>query len=151
MASNLDKWIDSVASVTPDTSIYAAGDSIGGALTFSITGSSTGGGLINSLLVTDNDNEGAAGALWLFKQDLATPIADQAAFAPIFADLSNLVGIYTLPAFVTVNSLKVAILNDINDKFQTTTNQLIGYFVPSGTPTYAAAKTLRFQLGILTQ
>jgi len=151
MASNLDKWIDAVASVTPDTSAYSIGESIGGALTFDVSASASGGGLINNLIVSDNDNEGAAGALWLFKADLATPIADQAAFAPVFADLANLIDIITLPTFTTINSLKVAVLTDINDKFQVTGGKIYGYFVPSGTPTYAAAKTLRFQLGILTQ
>lgn len=149
--SLFDKWIDAVASVTPDTSAYTAGDSIGGALTFDIGSSASGGGLINNLIVSDNDNEGAAGALWLFKADLATPIADQAAFAPIFADLANLIDIITLPSFTTINSLKVAVLTDINDKFQVTGGKIYGYFVCSGTPTYASSKTLRFQLGILTQ
>ena len=151
MTNNFDKWIDAAASVTPDTSAYTAGDSVGGAMTFDVGGSSTGGGLINNLIVYDDDGEGAAGALWLFKANLVTPIADQAAFGVVLADLANLIDIITLPAFTTIGALKVAVLPDLGDKFQVTGGKIYGYFVCSATPTYAAAKTLRFVLGIQTQ
>lgn len=151
-----DKWIDAAVTVTPDTNIYAAGDAVGqasasAALIFDLTGSRSGGGLINVLTVADNDNEGAAGELWLFKADLATPITDNAAFAVAFADFANLITILPLPTFRTISSMKVAVLEDINTKFQVTQNRIYGYFVASGTPTYAAARSLRFQLGLLTQ
>jgi hypothetical protein len=137
--------------VTPDTAIYTAGDVIGGALTFPLSISSTGGGLINSLMVADNGNIGAAGSLWLFRQDLATPIADQAPFAVAFADFANLITILTLPSFNTISAMKVAVLTDINDQFYVTGDKLIGYFVTSVTPTFAAARSLQFRLGLLTQ
>lgn len=161
-----DRWIEPSVTITPDTSIYTANDVIGdhpnattGALTFSletnsatgVIGSSSGGGLINKLIVYDNDNEGAAGALWLFKADLATPILDQATFAPVLADWDNWITTITLPAFTTYNSIKQALVTDINDQFRVSQNKIYGYFVCSGTPTYASSKSLVFKLGILTQ
>jgi hypothetical protein len=148
---SFDKWLFPTATIVPDTAAYTAGDSIGGALTFDVSGSASGGGLINTLLVADNEGIGAAGALWLFKQDLVTPIADQAAFAVGYADFANLITILTLPSFVSISSMKVALLTDINDAFYVTTGKIIGYYVPSGTPDWAAAKSITVRLGILTQ
>lgn len=147
-----DKWLEPAKTVTPQSAgAYTANYVIGGAMQFDISGSASGGGIINKLLVWDNDNEGAAGALWLFKADLATPIADNNLFAPVFADWDNWITTLTLPAFTTYNSIKQAILPDINDEFKVDANIIYGYFVCSGTPTFAAAKSLRFKLGILTQ
>lgn len=151
MASNLDKWIFPSVTFTPDSAIYAAGDSIGGALSFDIGASSTGGGTIDTLLIADNEGIGAAGALWIFKQDLATPVADNAVFAPVFADFANLLTVITIPSYVTVNSMKVATLADINDSFRVDGGKLIGYLVPSGTPDWAASKSVYIRLGIRTQ
>lgn len=151
-----DKWLDPEVTLTPDTAAYTAGDVISGAgratgLEFSLAGSSSGGGLINSLVVADSEGIGAAGELWLFKADLATPIADQAAFAVVFADFANLITILTLPSYKTISSMKVAVLEDINTKFQVTANRIYGYFVASGAPDWAASKSVYIRLGILTQ
>lgn len=151
-----DKWLDPSVTFTPDTAAYTAGDVISGAgattgLVFDLTGSSSGGGLINSLLVADSEGIGAAGALWLFKADLTTPIADQAAFAVAFADFANLITILTIPSYTTISSMKVAVLEDINTKFQVTKNRIFGYFVASGAPDWAASKSVYIRLGILTQ
>lgn len=146
-----DKHRFTSVTVTPDVAAYTAGDVVGGALSFQLNGSNTGGGLINSLLVADSEGIGAAGALWLFKQDLATPVADQAAFAVAFADFSNLITVLTLPSYTTISAMKVALLTDINDQFYVTGDKLVGYFVASGAPDWAASKSLTFRLGILTQ
>ena len=147
----LDRLIFPSVTFTPSASAYTAGDSIGGAQTFDVSESATGGGIINSLLVADNEGIGAAGALWLFKQDLATPIADNAPFAVAFADFANLITVLTLPAYTTISSMKMALLNDINDVFVVRGGKIIGYFVPSGNPDWAASKSIYIQLGILTQ
>lgn len=147
----MDKWIYPSVTFTPDASAYTAGDSIGGALAFDVSRSASGGGIINTLLVADNEGIGAAGALWLFKQDLATPIADQAAFAVAFADFANLITVLTLPAYSSISSMKVAVLTDINDVFSVTGGRIFGYFVPSAAPDWATAKSVYIQLGILTQ
>lgn len=147
--------MDVQVTVVPDTNAYSANDVIGGLLTFSLTGSSTGSGVLNSLKVCDNDNEGAAGALWLFRpgSSNAAPTAalDNAAFAPTITDLENLIVVITLGTFTTVNSLKEQVVEDINKTFHVDNNIIYGYFVPSGTPTYAGTKRLTFELGILTQ
>lgn len=152
----LDKWIESVVNITPDTVQYSANDSIGaGPLVFDVSGSITNGLLLNTLVITDDDNEGAAGALWLFKPSSTgaapTSIVDNAAFAPVAADLRNHLLTITLPSFTTVNSLKVATLEDINTRVYTTNGRIYGYLVPSGTPTYASSKTITITLGLLGQ
>lgn len=153
--SVLDKIILAQVTVVPDTNAYTANDVIGGMLNFDLSGSSTGAGVINSLKVCDNDNEGAAGALWLFRPTAAgaapSSIADNAAFAPSITDLENLLAVITLGTFTTVNSLKVNIVEDINNLFKTNQNIIYGYFVPSGGPSYAGSKRLTFELSILTQ
>jgi hypothetical protein len=151
----LDKWIESVVTITPDTAAYSANDVIGASpLVFDVSGSVSNGGLINTLVVVDNEI-GAAGALWLFKPTSAgaapTTIADNGAFAPVFADLQNLMVIITLPSFITVNSLKVALLEDVNTRFYTQNGKLYGYYVPSGAPDWAASKTVQISMGILGQ
>ena len=146
-----DKVLNPTVTFTPDAAAYSAGDSIGGALTFDVSDSATGMGVINNLLVADNEGIGAAGALWLFKQDLATPIADNAAFAVAFADLANLITVLTLPAYVTISTFKEALLEDINTVFEVSGGKIIGYFVPSGAPDWAASKSIHIHLGILTQ
>jgi hypothetical protein len=151
MTNNFDKWIFPSVTFAPDSAIYGAGDSIGGALSFDIGASATGGGTIDTLLIADNEGIGAAGALWIFKQDLATPVADNDAFAPVFADFAKLLTVITIPSYVTVNSMKVATLADINDSFKVDGGKLIGYLVPSGTPDWAASKSIYIRLGIRTQ
>jgi len=149
--TNFDKILTPVVSFTPDTSAYSAGDSIGGSLSFDLTGSASGGGLLNYIKVIDDDNEGAAGALWLFKAALTTPIADNAAFAWVKADWANWIGMWTLPSFGALSSMKYALLEDLNTLFKVDANLIKGYYVTSGTPTYAPSKTIRIELGILTQ
>lgn len=151
MANYFDKWLYPEVTFTPDTAAYSANDVIGGALTFDLGGSASGGGFIKSLLVTDNEGIGAAGALWLFTQDLATPVADNAAFAVAFADLKNLITVLTVPSYVTISTFKVTVPVDINIQFVAPKNRIVGYFVPSGTPDWAASKSIYIRLGIQTQ
>lgn len=146
-----DRVIDASVSFAPSATAYSAGDVIGGALSFDVSDSVTGMGIINNILVADNEGIGAAGALWLFKQDLATPIADNAAFAVAFADLANLITVLTVPNYTTISTFKEAILEDINTTFSVTGGKIFGYFVTSGSPDWAASKLVRIKLGILTQ
>lgn len=144
----MSKVIYSEVRITPSTSAYTGNDVVGGLLTFNLKGLANNFGRINSLVIADNDNEGAAGALWLFKARPAA-IADNAAYAPTFDDLKKVATVLTLPTFVTVNSLRVGVLEDIDTMIQTKNSPLYGYLVTSATPTYAAAREIYIRLGIV--
>lgn len=143
------KTVYSEVRITPSTTQYTANDNIGGLLTLPLRGVAYGTGRINSLLITDNDNEGAAGALWLFNAR-PTALADNAAFLPTFDDLKKVVAVVTLPTFVTVNSLRVGVVEDIDTMFRTVRSPLYAYLVPSATPTYATSREIYIRLGIVT-
>jgi hypothetical protein len=152
----MDKYITVEASADPkDAAAYTAGDVVGGMLTFGVAaaGAVINGGRIDSLVVTDDDNEKAELTLYLF-DSTPTTIADDAAFAPVAADLKNLISKTVVAAadFTTVNALAYAIKTGINQVFNTDgKGNIYGYLVCTATPTYAADKTLHCQLRIETQ
>ena len=134
-------------SIVPDTSAYATNDVIGGKLTFSPDAKK---GIIQAVSICDDDNEGAQYVLWLFSV-VTTTIADNAPFAPVLADLNQLMGRVTITTadYVTVNSLKsshVGLSNQIefNNNFE-------GYLVSTDTPTFAASKQVNIRLHIIGQ
>ena len=135
-----------VTSFTPDTNAYTAGDVIGGLLTFRV-GTESGGGAITRLLITDDDSQGAAGSLYLFNA-APTTFADNAAFAPVDADLTKLETVIPIPSFTTVNSRDWGESASILHVFQHGIGVLYGYYVTSGTPTYSASSTIQITLGI---
>jgi len=149
----MDKYVTLEASADPkDAAAYTAGDVVGGLMTFTLPGVA-GGGIINSVLLTDDDNEKAEISLYLFDEE-PTTIADDAAFAPTAADLKKMICgpiVFAAADFTTVNSLAYAYEGDLNYTFTADgKNQIYGYAVCTATPTYAATKTLHFQMRILT-
>ena len=134
--------------ITPDTSAYADGDVVGGLLRFD---SERGSSAIVSVLVHDDDNEGAVFDLYLFDEE-PTTIADNAAFTPTIADLQKRIATIAVDTYATVNSIKVATIH----LAQTGTivpfsgNNLYGYLITNGsTPTYAADKTINIRLNVV--
>jgi hypothetical protein len=140
------------ASVTPtiDTNAYSANDVIGGLLSFDVSTSRVNGGIINTALVADDDNEKAALTLYLFHA-APTTIADDAAFAPTIADLKQLCAVIAFSSYTTVNSNAYSLVEDINNAFVSTTGILYGYLVCTATPTYTAATDLTVVLTIITE
>lgn len=134
-------------SVTPtiDTAIYAANDVVGGLMTFSVP-SAVNGGVLNSALLVDEDDEKAALTLYLFDAE-PTTIADQAAFAPTAADLKKLVCTIGLANYTSINSLAFCEVPDINQGFAADT--LYGYLVCVATPEYTAVTDLTAKLMIV--
>lgn len=141
--------------VTPaiSTTIYAAGDVIGGLIDFDFT-HPNGGGLITSIGIVDDDNENAAMSVYLF--DAApTVILDNAVFATAItvADLKkmiypNLTPIQIAAAdYTTINGNSIASKVGLNRAFAGT--HVYAYFVPTGTPTYTAATDLTFSMTVL--
>lgn len=139
-------------SFAPDTAIYAAGDSIGGERTMAITGAPAGCGILLNVVVADNEGIGAAGAIWIFKDSLATPIVDQAAFGLAFADYSNWLTTVTLDSYGTISSFKHSNTRvDEPPLLRWPKGYLKYYFVPSGTPDWAASKLIYVRFDILSQ
>lgn len=148
----MDKYIVVDVTVTPTNDAYSAGDVIGGLMTIAVPGS-VGGGVINSIMLVDDGNEGAVLTLYLFDATPST-IADDAAFAPTAADLKKMIGAVSYGAgdYTTINSLKYAFKEDINLIFQADgASNLYGYVACTATPTYASGKTLVFRFSILTE
>lgn len=131
-------------SFTPGTGEYADGDVIGGLLTFVFNANQ---GRIVTVLLVENDNEGAEVDLFLFSEQPST-IADNAAFAPTIADMQKLVRKVALPAasYFTENSLK-GIQVDMTPGLPFWTDTMYGYLVANGgAHTFGASKTIQIRL-----
>ena len=136
--------------LTVDLDAYTAGDVVGGLLTFPVP-AAIGGGILNSVMLIDEDSEAEAYSLYLF-DDIPSTIADDAAFAPTIADLRKLVAKIDILSYVTVNSIDYCYVPDINQVFgQLQTGNLYGYLVAVATPDYTNADALYLRLGILTE
>jgi hypothetical protein len=149
--STVDKVIDKLVALTVDTNAYSANDVVGGLLTFDVS-SPSGCGVLNKILLTDADNEGAALDIYVFSS-APTTIADDAAAAFVIADLKKLVCKIEVAAadYESVNSLKFCIKEDINATYQLgTAGNLYAYVVCTATPTYTAATDLSLTLSVLT-
>ena len=151
MAYVFDKVIDAQVVAGIDTNAYTANDVVGGLLTFNVT-SPSNVGVINKLVIADDDNEKAAGSLFLFNA-APTSIANNAAGALAIADLKKIVSVIAVAAddYVTINGNAYAVIDDINDVYKADGKGcLYGYFICSGTPTYTAATDLTLTLSVLT-
>lgn len=135
-------------SVTPTITAgaYSAGDVVGGLITFSLP-TAGAGGVINQIVIADDDNEKAQAVLYLF-DSAPTTIADNAAFAPAIADLAKLVAVIAVASadFTTVNSNAYAIKTAINQTYKG--SALYMYCVCVATPTYTAVTDLIFKLTV---
>lgn len=149
MLMHYTKFINSSVNPTIDTDAYTANDVMGGLLSFDVSSLTVNGGLINQAILVDEDAVAADLTLYLFESTPAT-IADDAAFAPVIADMNKLVAVI---AFAdadksTVNSIDYLIKEDINNVFTTTDGTLYGYLVDGtgGTWTNADAITIRLYI-----
>lgn len=137
--------------LTVATTAYTAGDVVGGLLDLSILCGPGGGGVIRQVMVADAANQKEPYKLYLFDRK-PTVIADDAAFAPVIADLQKLVGVIEIEAadYVTIGSLAYAIVpgkDDVsNEPVHHASGQLWGYLVATDTPDYAAATDLTLRI-----
>ena len=143
--------------VTPTLQIlgaYSAGDVVGGLLTFAIPGANKQGWL-TGIRIADDDDEKAAGTLYVFN-DAPTAIADADAFAAgtLDADLDKLLLVKAVAAgdYTTLNNNAYVHFRELNQLFKANDKgNLYAYFVCTATPTYTAATDLTFILDVLTQ
>jgi hypothetical protein len=133
---------------------YSANDVIGGLLTFDVHNAG-GGGIVRWARLVDDDNEKAELTLYLFNSS-PTAILDDAAFAPVVADLKNYIGkiLFQAADYETINSNAVALIGHgvstdfLNIDFTTDSGNLFGYLVATATPTYTAVTDLHISLGL---
>ena len=149
------KYVVLEATVTPDNDAYTANDCVGGLITFNLAnaGAAVAGGILSTLQIVDDDNEGAALNLYFFDSQPST-IANDAALALTAADLKKITYYKAIAAgdYTTVNSLKFVFKDQLAAQVRADgAGKIYMYVQCTGTPTYAANKTLYFRLGILSE
>lgn len=134
---------------------YTANDIVGGLLTFDLNSPSSSG-ILQTLKVTDEDNEGAALDVYIFN-DIPSTIADDAAGALAIGDLDKCITKVEIAAadYKAVNSLKFVIKDEgsegLNRAYKTDSKgNLYAYVICTGTPTYANNKAIKMTLTCLT-
>jgi len=131
---------------------YAAGDAVGGLLTFANAGRvSGGGGVVKTFTLIDDAGQDVTIELWLFNQTF-TAMADNAAWAPSEADLENLVGIISTQESSTgwaAAGTPSAITVPCSLRYDVTGTSLFGQLVTRGTPTFAATDDVTVKIGLL--
>ncbi len=144
------KQAASIVDVTPTitTVIYVANDMVGGEMAFAIKSQS---GVVQSLVVTDLDEEDAALELHLFRKSV-TPAADHDAAA--FTDAegkASAIGVIVIPAadYIDAGGYSIATIENLGINYENDSGTLYGYVVTRGTPTYGSTSDLTFKLGVL--
>ena len=140
--------------VTPTITagIYAAGDAVGGLLTFAAAASVyKGEGDITKLVIIDDAMQDAILDLWLFSETF-TPTADNAPFDPSDADLQNCIGCLHIAAADYEDGVdnSVATLEcEFAFTLAASGTSLFGQLVsPTDTPTYAAVDDLTVKITV---
>ena len=129
---------------------YIAGDNVGGLLTFAdAVRLAGGGGVIKDVLIIDDAGQDAELELWLFDQ-IFTPGADNAAWAPTEAELHNLI---TVISTVDINYIAggtpSVIPIEVARRYDCIGTDLFGRLVTRGTPTYVATDDLTVRIMLL--
>ncbi len=134
--------------VTPTISvtIYAAGDAVGGLLTFTNAARYTGGGgIIQGVTLIDKDQERVAMQLILFNQSFSVT-ADNSPFNPSDADLANHIAAINIATASTdyfnfaTNSVT---FKEVNIPFVASGGtSIFGQLVTQGTPTFTTTSDL---------
>ena len=127
---------------------YASGDAMGTLFTIN-TGCTTG--MIQTLLVIDQDKEQLAFDVVLFKE-LFTPTADNSAFDAVDAELrDHFVGIIPVTAsdYAAFNDNAAACVRNVGLSFTAPGRKLYGQLVTRGAPNYTAATDLSLGFSIL--
>jgi hypothetical protein len=140
--------------VTPaiSTSIYAAGDVLGGELTITGAVAATGGkAVLQSLVVVDRDNEKAEFSILLFRSNPAANVADNGAFAWGSGDQDRYIGRIDVLAgdYKTLGGDAFATLRNLGLVVESDTTDLYAYLVLDGTPTFAATNDVTLKFGFL--
>jgi len=131
--------------------LYAAGQNVGGLLTFANAARvAGGGGVIKDVTILDDASQSAILELWLFNQTF-TQGADQAAWTPVEAQLENLVTVISSldGTYYTGGATGTVCVIEVSRRFDCAGTSLFGRLVTRGTPTYAAVDDVSIHLGLL--
>ena len=130
---------------------YAAGDAVGGMLTFALAVDKSGGrGWVDTLVLADEEQQQASFDLVLFDQTFSAT-TDNAAFAPSDADLANCVGHIPIATgdYANYNTNCEATVRNVGFKFTVADTSLCGQLVNRSTnPIWTAVDSLRINLEI---
>lgn len=131
---------------------YAAGDAVGGLLTFADAARVAGrGGVITSLVIVDDAGQDVELELWLFNQAF-TAIDDNDAWEPSEADLENLVAVLSTEessqGWLAAGTPSIVDV-EVARRYDCAATALYGQLVTRGTPTFAATDDLTVKLGLL--
>lgn len=140
--------------VTPtiSTSAYQAKDAIGGVMTFANAARlSAGGGIVESLVIVDKDQELAAMDLVLLSATVAGTTTDNAAWDPTDADLANVVGVIPILSgdYADFNDNSVASRSGIGMAYTCASTSLFGVLVARSAPTYTGTSDISVILGLI--
>jgi hypothetical protein len=131
---------------------YAAGNVVGGLLTFAGMARAAGqGGVLQSALLRDKSGQNASYDLFLFDAAPATP-ADKTAIALSAADLAKCVGVvpFSGPALGAASTMGVISSAGLGLAFRLGAGtSLYGILVTRGTPTYAGTADVSVDLVVL--
>lgn len=145
-----DKPLRPIVPISPSASAYAPGKVIGGALTFFMEDSNTESAVLGNVLVVDDGGIGPTGELWLFRKNLATPIADNVAFNMVFLDWDNFICSVVIDPYTGTGILKKS-LTKVNRLISWKYNSIIGYFVSAGSPDWNPAAKMKIIMDLVSQ
>jgi len=129
---------------------YSAKDCVGGLLTFANAARKSGGkGIINTVTIIDNDDEGAGLELWLFNAD-PTVQADNAPMDFSDANMLKCVGVISISSanYYSLADNGATCLRGVGLQFQCAVTSLFGQLKCIGTPTYTGTNDLTIILGV---
>lgn len=134
-------------------SAYAAGNALGGLLTFpNAAFRGTASGIVRAIAISDKAKQASAMDLILFIATF-TATTDKTAFAPSAADLLNALGVIPVVAgdYSQFSANALACVRSANLPFDLggSNTDLFGQLVCRGTPTYTSISDL--QVGILLE
>lgn len=134
--------------LTISTSAYASGDIVGGEFTISDALSPGAfSGILQSVVLSDDDAEGANMKLVIFRDNPSSLGADNAAFDPTDADLELIACVVELNSHHAFSDNGATVATNVGCAIDAdTATTLYGALVADSTPTYTATTDLSLNL-----
>lgn len=146
----MGNWVKKIESTPVITAgAYAANDVVGGLIKLDLDGVPDGAsGYLHSIVVSDKNNIKTALKVHFFTSAPAS-IADNAAFAPTYAEIKKRFAVIAVGAadFTSISTYAQAIKDGLRNSFVTdsaTADSLWVYVTCDGTPTFSATDGLTF-------
>lgn len=130
--------------ITTGVGFYAAGDAVGGLLTFSnVLFGQNKSGVITTMVLTDKAAQDIETELWLFDTSF-TATTDGGAFTLTDPDLSNCIGVISTAdgAYYDGANNSIGVVRNVGLGITGNGTTLYGQLVTRGTPSYASTSDL---------